>query len=483
MFRQYVFCGISLVILVGLLSAACTTAQPSPQVAHQYDQAREAARTDAGPVNVAAQRLYEAGQRSYQAGAWAEAADLFAQAADVGVIHFPQRADALIFECLSLMHGKKYQDAYKVATQAVQDYPERWELRVILVEYLLYRERPDLARDQLQTALRLAPYQPGVLRAAAKMALTDNDLAAAEQYARQAFSQAPEDPSYRKLLADVDLQRAKALLEHEDYDPDEVLGLLFGAATHDPKNPEPPFLLGRVAIALGEVEPARRWAARGRALLSEQTQAPHEALVVAYGVARGTPGSHRHNAEEYLRQGKPALAAQELEQELLLVPENTGVWRQLGLLALDLDDEQRATECLYSLWVLEGNGNEAVELEQALQLTLSEAPASPGFVERAEIGAGWNADANQVTGAAAEFPANQRVYLTLVLANAVGRRQVRLVLTDPRGHRVIDETLEMEFFGVEFALVRSGAWSAPGDWKVEWTMDGAPRANTGFRLR
>ncbi len=483
MFRQQFFLILLCMLLAVGGALSCASAPPVPPPTQQFEQARQAARNDPGPVNAAARRLFEEGVRSYQAGAWAEAADLFGQAADVGIIHFPQRPDARVYQCLSLMHLQRFQDAYKIASEATQEYPDRWELRLVLVEYLLYRERPDMAREQLNAAYHLAPFQPEVLRAQVKTALAENDLVAAEEFARLTFSQQPDNPLYRQLLADICLQRAKALMQQESADVDQTLGLLFEAATHDPKNPDPPFLLGRLAISLNEIEAARRFAARGRTLLSDQTKPPREALFVDDESSGGAPGVHHRKAEEYLREGQPAFAAEELERELSVSPENTVIWAKLGALAAELDDEQRALECLYALWVLQGNSDYAVELEQTLQLSFAERPASPGFVVRSEVGTAWDTENNKMTSRGNEFAANQRVYFSLVLGNAVGRHQICLVVTDPTGHRAIDETVDVEFFGVEFALLRSGSWFTVGEWKVEWTMDGAPRANTSFRLR
>lgn len=434
-----------------------------------------------GPVNPAAKRLFEEGMRAYQAEQWGDAAVLFGQAADVGVRNFPLRPEAKIYQCLALLHAKKYNEAYKVAYVAVQDYPSRWELRLVLVEYLLYRQKPDIAAQEVNVALRMAPNQPEVLRAAARTARAGGDLLLAEEYARHAVAIKPDNPSHRALLGLIYTERGRALLAQNDLEAS--LTTLFGAATYAPESPDPPVLIGKLMLALGRTASARSYALAGRQLVDDPAKISRMAFFVQPLGRRVEPQVHLQLAERHLQQNEPEFAAQEYELAVASGAHDAETWHKLGLLSVRLENNERARQCLYALWLLEGNSQLAGQLEQAIGAPEPGSPPSPGFVERAEIGTAYDAAARRITDAGREIPLNTRVYLTMVFANAVGRHRVRLRVEDPSGMAAIDETMEMEFYGREFSLVRTGTWVVPGVWKATWWMDGAQRSTGTFRLR
>jgi hypothetical protein len=136
------------------------------------------------------------------------------------------------------------------------------------------------------------------------------------------------------------------------------------------------------------------------------------------------------------------------------------------------------------MWLLAPDDPKTKDLETTLALK-SEAKAaeSPGFVLRAQVGAGYNAARRTVTNEGASFPVGTRLYFVLVVGNAVGRHAVRLQVQDQTDREWLSQTWPVEFFGRDFALVSAGSWTAAGTYRIVWSVDGVTRAQKGFELK
>jgi len=472
---------ISLYILT--LNGCAEQSKKPYELIHQYDEAEQEAKGYGGPIHPVAKKLYEQGLAAYRQQHWAEAADYFGQAADVGVTNFPQRPDAFVYQALALQKNNAQYEAYKVAKAAAQEYPARWELRLILADYYVGREMPEQAQNELSTALRLNPNQPDVLRAQAQLQLRRGNFLSAEELARRTVMLDRDNPRYRRLAADVYLESGMYL--ENGGDKTGALAAYYAAAGYSSYDPTPFLLTGRVLLGLGYPVAARRYIAWGRQFIKNPAELRREIFITQSLDVETNADEHRRMADFYLSRGQDEAGAQELELALAADPWSPPDWLRLGkLYAAQLASEPQARQCLFALWVLEPESKSTADLAATLKLPNEpDKEPSPGFVVRAEIGSGYEARSFRVLNAATVFPAGNRVFLSLVLGNAYGKKRIRLLVQDPNGKTAVDEETEMEFFGFDFGMVRTGTWNFPGQWTASWLMDDAPRATLTFTLQ
>lgn len=472
-----------IIILFSTFIAGCASQKQSVQATSQYDEARRAAQNYSGPVHGVAMRLYEQGMASYQSGRYAEAADLLGQAADVGVTNFPMRPDARIYQAMSLLKLRKYFEAYKIAHKASEQYPERWELRLIMVEYWLWRENAEQAGREMTVALGQAPEQPAVLVVAARVLRYRGDFLGAAEVGRMAVYLEPNKQSYRRLLADIYLDLGMQMEQQGNLE--WALSEYFAAASYMPEDPTPPILIGRILLALSMPAAARRYTIAGRDKVETTADLRRDVFFTDLTEGDIDAEEHRRMAEFYFGRDQAEMAAQELELSLAAAPDQADAWHRLGMLhAETLGDRLRARQCLHALWVLDREGDLAAKLEQALKLN-AEPPInqSPGFIISAESGAGYDFRSRRVTDAGQPIPLGKRAYLTFVLGGVAGRHDVRVRIDGPDGNALVDERFTVEFFGKDFAIVRTGSWAKPGQYQVHWWLDGVERAGCTFVLQ
>jgi tetratricopeptide (TPR) repeat protein len=469
------------VVLAGLLG--CTEKRPLAPAIDPYEEAIKSAREYQGPIHTVAKQYYEQGLERYRAGDWGQAATLFGQAAEAGVVNFPMRAEAMIYQAEALRKAKRLVESAQAARAAIRDYPDRWEPHVILAEYFVWRDNNEGAQQELDAAMRLAPDRPEVLKSLARVQLNRGLLLPALESARRARELSPNDADAKALLATV--QTAQARIWEREGSFDAALTALFFAQTLAPTNPEPPLLIGRLLLEMGLPKAARRHTEAGRLLLADPGQPPREVFAIeAVGVDEDA-GEYLRMADFYEKRQQADAAASQLEQALAVNCRLTEAWLRLGLLrARETSDPTGARQCLHALWILAPGSAGAKELETALKLQDEAAQdPSPGFVARAQLGSAYNDRTRTVSGENTVFAAGGRVYFTLVLRNAVGRHVVRWQVTDPNGKSEAEQVWDMEFFGRDLALVASGAWSLPGKYRSVWTMDDAVRSQLTFDLK
>lgn len=475
-------CLLSILLALGCLAwvTSCAQQQTNVSTSGQYDEARRAAQRYHGPIHAAAKRLYDQGLAAYQAGQYAEAADLLGQAADVGVTNFPMRDDARVFQAYSLLKIRQHYEAYKVADQAVREYPQRWELRLIIIEFWLWRDRLNDVQRELNKALAVAPNEPEVVRMAVRFLHYRGDLLAAGEMARHLLILKPDNKTYRRLAAEV--YADYGLLVEREGDREAALTAYFAAASLAPNDPTPPLLIGRVLLAMNLVESSRRYTQIGRAKIKDPDELRRDVFSLENFTDQIDADEHMRMADFYFGRDQAEMAAQELELALVADFRQADVWRRLGMLhAQYLGDTLRARQCLHALWVLDADQEAAAELQAALKMSI-EQPLSPsaGFVVRTEEGLAFSAEQRRVTQTGPAAAGRQRVYLTFVINKAVGEHTIRLRVENPAGLSVVDERFVMEFFGKEIAIVRTGVWTTPGRYRVQWWMNGMERAAMNF---
>lgn len=459
---------------------ACAPQQTKVSTSGQYDEARRAAKSYHGPIHSAAKQLYDQGLAAYKAGRYAEAADLLGQAADVGVTNFPMRDDARVYQAYSLLKIRQHYEAFKVAEQAVHEYPQRWELRLIMIEFWLWRDRLDDAQRELSLALNVAPDEPEVVRMAVRILHYRGDLLTACEMARHLLILKPDNKTYRSLAAEVYVDYG--LLVEREGDREAALTAYFAAASLDPNDPTPSLLIGRVLLAMNLVDASRRYTQAGRAKIKNPDDLRRDVFSLENYSDQVDADEHLRMADFYFGRDQAEMAAQELELALIADFRQLDVWKRLGLLhAQYLGDVLRARQCLHALWVLDAQGEAAAELQAALKLeTQPPLPPSPGFIERTEEGLAFSPEQRKVTQSGPATAGLQRVYLTFVVNKAAGEHSIRLRVENPAGQPVVDERFVMEFFGNEIAIVRTGVWTTPGQYRVQWWMDDMERAKKNF---
>ncbi len=470
-------------LCVSVVAAACTEKRPVATTIDPFEEALRNAREYQGPVHTVAKQLYEQGLERYRAGDWAQAAAMFGQAADAGVVNFPLRPEALIYQAEALRKANRNVESAQAARAAIRDYPNRWEPHLILAEYYLWRDNNESAQQELTAALSLAPNRPEVLKTLARAQMNRGLLLPALESARRAYELNPSDADARELFAST--QIAQARLWERERSFDEASTALFLAESLTPESPLPPLLIGRVLLELDLPKASRRYTEAGRNLAGGIEKIPREAFPVEAVGGEDDVSEYLRMADFYVQRRQSEAAASQLEQAVATNPKLPEAWHRLGMIRLrELGDSLGARECLHALWILDPDGPGAKELAAAMSLQ-DEPPLepSPGFVLRAQTGAGFSAPKREATGEAASFPVNTRVYFTLALRNAVGRHIVRWRLTDPEGRTAVDQTWNMEFFGRDVALVGVGLWAAPGPYVSVWTMDDATRSQKTIELK
>ncbi len=473
---------VTLLLALAFGGVGCKKKSPkiTPTVHGQYDDAIRAAKDWQGPINPAAGRLYEQGLEQYRAGNWDQAANLLGQAVDVGVTQFPMRPDAFIYQANALQKARKYLESAKVARQCIMEYPQRWEARVILAEYWLWRENYANAQQQLAAASRVAPHEPEVLAALARVQVFQGVLVAAVETARAARAARPDNEDLTALYAQVCLARGLHL--EREGDLDAALTHYFLAASANEDDPTPLLSIGRVLLIRNRPTAARTYTAAGRAKLDEGKEIPFTAFA--------QPLTHSgDDVYEFLRMGdfyagreQPEAAAQQYAQAVATEPRNLEGWQKLALLRhTQMQDETGARECLHALWLL----TSGPESDAAVQLakTLGVEPesideSSPGFVLYAGVGT-----KPTPTDQVADFPVGSRLYFNLTLGKPVGKQQIEWDVLGPNGDSVLSESWTQEFFGRDTPLVTTGTWYATGEYQVQWVTDGAVRAKKKFRLK
>jgi tetratricopeptide (TPR) repeat protein len=353
----------------------------------------------------------------------------------------------------------------------------------LLAEYYLWRDNNDAAERELAVALRLAPNRPEVLRITAKVNLNRGLLLPAIEAARAAMAASPGDRDAAELAARIYVAQARQA-ERSD-SPDQALASLFAASALLPDSPLPPLLIGRVLLRVGLPRAARADIELGRRRLGDPSRAPQEAFAVEAISPEDDAATCLRMAEFYRERHQPDAAESQLALALAADCRLVEAWRMLGLLrAKELGDPIGARLCLSALWILDPEGPGARELEALLGLKDEpDAPPSPGYVVRAQIGAGYSAAKRAATDEAAAFPAGARLYFVLALGRAAGRHTVRWQALDGQGRAIGEQAWDAELFEREFAFVTTGAWGSPGRYEAVWSMDGAERKRLTFELK
>jgi tetratricopeptide (TPR) repeat protein len=463
------------------LLAGCQKKGVQPAATAQYQEAIQAAKQWRGPVHPVAGKAYEQGLEAYRAADWDRAADLLGQSVQVGVTNFPMRPDAMIYQADALQKGGHFLDSATVARQAAEQYPRRWEPRVILAEYWLWRENYANAQQQLAAAARVAPRQPEVLGSLARVQWRQGSFIAAVETARAAVMAKPGDTDFIALLGDTLIAVAK-FLEHEG-DYDAALTNLFIARSVLPADPRPPLIISRILLIRNNRAATRRYIDEGLGHLPEGEPIPLGIFTFRTTESGGDTYEYLRMGEFYLGREQPENAAQQFEQALALDPTNAEAWSKLGLVQLvGMGDPLAARECLHALWLLDPSGEQAAALEAKLSFAdQSPTVASPGFVKLATV-----AEERLVKGAPTEpieLPAGARLFFNLTLSKAVGAFPVTWEVIGPNGQTAARQEWTMEFFGDDQTIVTTGAWNTPGSYEITWSTAGAVRAKLSFFLK
>jgi len=475
---------VALAVVIGCAGlVGCKKKGPelNPTGPGQYQEAIQAARQWQGPVHPVAGRLYEQGLEQYRAKNFESAASLLDQAVEIGVTKFPMRADAMIYQANALQKIGKYLESAKVARECAAEYPARWESRVILAEYWIWRENYDNAQKQLAAAARVGPREPEVLAGLARVQLYRGAHAGAVETARSARLLRPEDEDLAELYFSVLLSHGNAL--EQEGDRQGALTQYFLAASLPQVGAELPHLrIARLLFVDGHDAAAERY----RQLAVAQRDGEGASLADVFALPPANDGS---DVFEYLRMGdfyaareRPDDAAQQFLQAVLVDSQNAEAWFKLGLArATQLDDPPGARQCLYALSLLP----EAEEAQRKqLAEAIGEAPEkalepSPGYVMTASVG-----DSSSATGeSSTEFPAGTRLYFNLILGHPAGVQQMKWTVTGPGGEDFVVESWRQEFFGENTVILMSGTWFTPGEYSVRWESDGAVRAEKTFVLK
>lgn len=473
----------ALVMIFSLVlpAAACAPKQQAIVRVDQYDEAIQAARSWRGPVHPVAARAYNQGLEHYRAQRWSQAANLLAQAVEVGVANFPMRSDAMIYQADALQKAGKNLDAAAVARQCIAEYPGRWEARVILAEYWIWRENYANAQEQLAAAARIAPREPRILHALARVQLRQGMLIDAVETARAARAAQPDDSKAGELVAGIYLAHARHLESMADIDG--ALQHLFQAAAESPADGRPQIVIGRLLLVRGFPQAARQFTAAGRAKLPADAPLAAELFPSEEGEAGGDIYEFLRMGDFYLGRDQLDAAARHYRQGLAAEPNHPDVWFKLGMAQHQAGETLAARECLHALWLLDPDSEPTAELEKALELPPDPSQSdSPGFVVdsrvsgRREIGAS-PPDANP------SFAPGARVYCAVTLGKPAGMQRVRWEVKGPTGNIVAAQEWPMTFFGRTAPLVLTGAWFTPGKYEVVWSTDGAVRAKDTFEIK
>ena len=111
------------------------------------------------------------------------------------------------------------------------------------------KNRPDVARDRLKTAIDVDPQSIAAWLLSAQLALSQSALSEAENAARKALELAPESPAPKLVLAEIDLRRGR--LDEAESQTRAVLEVI-------PGNVQSTFLLATILNAQKKYEEADR---------------------------------------------------------------------------------------------------------------------------------------------------------------------------------------------------------------------------------
>jgi tetratricopeptide (TPR) repeat protein len=178
-------------------------------------------------------------------GRYREAVELFRQA----TILTPEETSYREGLGLALYYAKQHKDAVEVLSRlvALDEYSQRADLRFALGESQLQTGKPRDARENLETAARMQPSNPGVWLALARAALESNDTKRAEAGVRKCIALQPESAEAYLMLGYVRLREQKL---HES------LQAFTKASTLDRKDAVSVCMIGYVFERLGRNDAA-----------------------------------------------------------------------------------------------------------------------------------------------------------------------------------------------------------------------------------
>jgi len=213
--------------------------------------------------------------------------------------------------------------------------PEAWLPRLWQAELLEHSSTYDRALADYQKVLEARPGQPRALRGVGLCALRNRaDYDVAERFLRQYLEHQPDDPDAQLGLARCFYGRSDAAAARE-----AALKII---AAH-PRHADTALLLGTIESEEGHDQEALQWAR-----LAEEEHA--DTMPVSYLLSQvlrhlgdETEADKYHRQFTKIRDIRREMEA--LSQRELDIAPTADKWHHLGLLALELDDEEMAVKC------------------------------------------------------------------------------------------------------------------------------------------